>query len=177
MQQSVSPPALIQFWKFNICIRTHQLISSSIFVVEPSFLVRSQHDLIPFLKDAGPLIRSVNQELTSPRLRKSLTTLFSSSDFSIYQPGIEVVDPLSGFKLNSIQDYKQAGCRQTSRKYTALKRCNGQSNDQGASGDIGMARSASALWKSRRCLGIVLQHYRVDGWLIRRGLHLVSLPG
>lgn len=29
-------------------------------------------DLIQFLKDAGPLKRSVNQELTSPRLRKSL---------------------------------------------------------------------------------------------------------
>lgn len=31
-----------------------------------------KQDLIQFLKDAGPLKRSVNQELTSPRLRKSL---------------------------------------------------------------------------------------------------------
>ena len=95
-------------------------------------------------KDAGPLKRSVNLELTSPRLRKSLTALFSSSDFSIYQPAIEVVDP-SGFTLNGIQNYKQAGCRQTSRKYAAIKRCNGKWNDQGATCDIGKAQSASAL--------------------------------
>lgn len=45
--------------------------------------------------------------VTGPTVQLALTDLFSSSDFSIYHPAIEVVDP-SGFTLNGIQNYKQA---------------------------------------------------------------------